>query len=306
MTRANDIVFQRVINRYAHTFAFASRFLPTAERHAITVLYVFCRVVDDIADELPPDAAVPMLDRWLEWVDALGSGDALAEPAPVPPNIEVGPQVLADALATVVTRHHVPALHLRELVDGVRTDATRTRVRTFEELNAFCYAAAGTVGLMMAHVLGVTSPEALARADRLGRAMQLTNVLRDVGEDWRRGRLYLPLDAIDAAGVDLSDFDHNVVSPALIAVMRDLIARARDWYDEGLSGVTLLPVRVRLPIYVAGRLYRAILGRIEANEYDVLTRRARTGRAEKVVELLRASATLSLTQVRSFASGRIS
>lgn len=305
MTRANSLAFQRVINHYAQTFAFASRFLPPHERHAVAVLYTFCRVVDDIADELPPEVAVPALDRWLTWIDALGSGAALPEPAPVPPMIDVAPQALAEALAAVVARHHVPVLHLRELVDGVRTDATRTRLRTFEELHAFCYAAAGTVGLMMAHVLGVTSPEALARAERLGLAMQLTNVLRDVGEDWRRGRLYLPLDALEARGVDLRDFDRGHVSSALEAVLRDLITRARAWYDDGLSGVSLLPARVRLPIYVAGRLYRAILGRIEANGYDVLNRRARTGRAEKVAELVRASVTLSLAQVRSSASTRI-
>ena len=114
--------FDIVINQYAHTFAFASRFLPTDERHAVAVLYTFCRVVDDIADELPPDVAIPALDRWLEWMDALGSGVPLPTAPPVPPMIDVPPQALAEALAAVVARHHVPVIHLRELVDGVRTD----------------------------------------------------------------------------------------------------------------------------------------------------------------------------------------
>jgi phytoene synthase len=288
---------EAIIRRYSHTFAFASRFLPIDERHAVAVLYTFCRVVDDIADELPPDVAIPALDRWLEWIDALGSGESLPTAPSVPPMIDVPPQVLAESLAAVVTRHHIPVLHLRELVEGVRTDATRTRIRNASELRAFCYAAAGTVGLMMAHVLGVTSPEGLERAERLGLAMQLTNILRDVGEDWRRGRLYLPLDAIEAHGVDLSDLDRATVSPALQGVLREHIEQARAWYVEGLAGVGLLPARVRLPILVAGRLYRAILRQIEVNGYDVLTRRARTSRLQKITALIRASVTLGSIQV---------
>jgi phytoene synthase len=186
---------------------------------------------------------------------------------------------------------------LRELVDGVRKDATRTRICNASELRAFCYAAAGTVGLMMAHVLGVTSPEALQRAERLGLAMQMTKILRDVGEDWRRGRLCLPLDAIDAHDVDLSDLDRATVSPALQAVLRVHIEQAQAWFDEGLAGVGLLPARVRLPVLVAGWLYRGILGRIEANGYDVLTQRARTSHLQKLLELVRASVTLSATRV---------
>ena len=298
MTQANELAFHRVISHYAHTFAFAARFLPTDARYAVAVLYTFCRVVDDIADDLPPAVAVPALDRWLEWIDALDRGDPLPHPTPVPPTIHVDPEELSQALARVIARHHVPVVHLRELVDGLRTDATRTQLRSFEELHTFCYAAAGTVGLMMAHVLGVSSPEALARAETLGLAMQLTNVLRDVGEDWRRGRLYLPLDAMHSRGVDLRDLDRGYVSSALEAVLRDLIAQARAWYDDGLSGVRLLPAHVRLPIFVAARLYRAILGRIESNGYDVLTARASTSRSEKLAELVRASVTLSVSRVR--------
>jgi phytoene synthase len=126
--------------------------------------------------------------------------------------------------------------------------------------------------------------------------MQLTNILRDVGEDWRRGRLYLPLDAIEAHGVDLSDLDRATVSPALQGVLREHIEQARAWYVEGLAGVGLLPARVRLPILVAGRLYRAILRQIEVNGYDVLTRRARTSRLQKITALIRASVTLGSIQ----------
>lgn len=295
--RRQQTVLDRVIGRYAHTFAFAARFLPAQERHAVAVLYTFCRVVDDLADELPAEVAVPALDHWLQWLDALGRREVFPTTPPVPPKLDVDARALAEELAVVVARHHIPVLHLRELVEGVRTDATRTRIRNASELRAFCYAAAGTVGLMMAHVLGVTSPEGLERAERLGLAMQLTNILRDVGEDWRRGRLYLPLDAIEAHGVDLSDLDRATVSPALQGVLREHIEQARAWYVEGLAGVGLLPARVRLPILVAGRLYRAILRQIEVNGYDVLTRRARTSRLQKITALIRASVTLGSIQV---------
>ncbi|MDQ3699618.1 MAG: squalene/phytoene synthase family protein, partial [Chloroflexota bacterium] len=176
----------------------------------------------------------------------------------------------------------VPSRCLRLLIEGVRSDTDRTAMQTFPELREYCYRVAGTVGLAMCHVLGATTPEACRRAERLGIAMQLTNCLRDVGEDLGRGRVYLPAD-------DLRRFDgsHDAltarqVTPPFVALMQHEVARARAYYEAGMPGIFLLPPECRLPILIAGRLYRAILGRIEARGYDVFTRRAATSGTHKV------------------------
>lgn len=182
-----------VIGTYAHTFAFASRFLPPVVREGVAVLYTFCRVVDDLADELPPEIGVPALDAWCDWLRAVDQGALPNGPGPMPPaRAYIDSVTMTDALAEVIVRFAIPVRYFVELVEGVRLDATRSRVQTTDGLHAFCYAAAGTVGRMMCHVLGTTTAEATDRAERLGIAMQLTNILRDVGEDWYRGRLYLP------------------------------------------------------------------------------------------------------------------
>ncbi|HEX8959064.1 MAG TPA: phytoene/squalene synthase family protein, partial [Solirubrobacterales bacterium] len=264
----------------ARTFAFAARFLPPEQRDATTVLYAFCRVIDDLADEpddLTPAAVRERLAAWRSWVATRGA-------APVPE-----PAALARATLEVVTRYEVPAAYLLGLIDGIESDLGPVRVPDYLALRRYCLRVAGTVGLAMCHVLGVRHPIALAAAAELGIAMQLTNVLRDVGGDLRRDRVYLPAD-------DLARFDYTAAKlfdayarggqpdAALKALLAFEVKRARAHYARGLAGVWLLPAPVRPSILMAGRLYRAILDRIEASDYDVLRRRAATSRATKVRE----------------------
>jgi phytoene synthase len=267
----------------ARTFGFAARFLPRPQAEAVTVLYAFCRFMDDLADDLPPRVGVPALDGWAAWLGAAGAGAPLPAAPALPGHPAATAAVLAEALGHLLARYRLPPVYLRSLLEGLRADATRTQVRDFAELREFSYRAAGTVGQAMCYLLGATSAEALHRAARLGIAMQLTNVLRDVGEDLGRGRVYLPAEELARFGVSPAALAERRVDAPFVALMRHQVARARAYYDAGLPGVFLLPPECRLPILVAGRLYRAILGSIEAQGYDVFSRRAATSGAQKVL-----------------------
>ncbi len=277
------VAFRRLLGSRARTFAFAARFLPEERRLAVEALYAFCRTVDDLADEYPTAVGRPRLDEWWRWVDGLERRRPGTPPAPAPDRPADENDLLTAALREVVERFGVPPRSLRLLVEGVRSDTERAAIGTFVELQEYCYRVAGTVGVALCHVLGAASPEAYGRAARLGMAMQLTNVLRDVGEDLGRGRVYLPAEDLarfDGAAAALSA---RRVTPPFVSLMRYEMARARTYYATGIPGVLLLPAECRLPILVAGRLYRAILGRIEAQGYDVFSRRAATSRPQKVL-----------------------
>lgn len=271
---------EALLERHARTFAFAARFLQPERRRPVVVLYAFSRTLDDLVDELDgPAAATPVaaeLEAWRAWLRAGRAGAAPREP-------------LGSMLAEVVDRHCIPVHYLTDLIDGLASDLTHCEFASFGQLHRYCYQVASTVGLAMAHVLDTTGPEALAAAADLGVAMQLTNILRDIGADLNRGRVYLPRDELLAAGssrehlVRLAASGHGP-DEALRRAMRHQIGRARSYYARGLAGVWLLPPDCRLTILIAGRLYRRILDVIERNGYDTLRQRAVTTRREKVRE----------------------
>jgi len=273
--------FARTFASRARTFGFAARFLPVARRRDATALYAFCRVIDDLADELPPEQGVPRLDAWLRWL-------ALTEAGQRPPPItgehasdESG--ALAEGVLRLVEGRGLPVRYLTQLVEGARQDAIRSTVSDFTELREFCYRMAGTVGLAMCYVLGATSDGARLSAERLGIAMQLTNVLRDVGEDLGRGRVYLPEDELRRFGVTRASLQARQPDERFTALMRFQVARARSYYSTALPGIFLLPRECRLGILVAARLYAAILSQIERQRYDVFSHRASTSPLQKVL-----------------------
>jgi phytoene synthase len=306
--------FARTFAVHARTFSFAARFLPRERRDAATVLYAFCRAVDDLADEVPAAIAVPALGGWARWLRRLEAGERPAAPV-VPLDLLVArpgapaeagragtmaaaaarqrargdaavamlvadTAALAATVVALVETHGVPARALRELVEGAQADATRVATGSFAELEAFCYSLAGTVGLAMCRLLG-GGAAADPYAARLGIAMQLTNVLRDIGEDLTRGRVYLPADEMRRFGVTRSALAQHRVDPPFVSLMRYQIDRARVYYATGLPGAYLLPPECRLAILVAGRLYAAILAQIERQRYDVFQQRAATSPLRK-------------------------
>ncbi len=264
----------RAVTRgHARSFYFASAALAPAKRRAAFALYAFCRRLDDLVDE-PDGADVAAIRARLDGaravVRALAAGVDGAARA-VPPWHPTELAALGDTLA----RHRIPAEPLLELVRGVEMDLTPRPFATRVELDAYCYRVAGTVGEMMAAVLGARDPVALAPAADLGRAMQLTNILRDVAEDLARGRLYLPLDDLAAAGVGVADLARGRVDGAFRRLMAAEIDRARRLYRRALAGVRhIADARSRLAVRLMAAIYADILRVIEAQGYDVFARRA--------------------------------
>jgi len=171
-------------------------------------------------------------------------------------------------------RFGIPDGYIVQLLDGLAYDVARYRCQNFIQLSQYCYRVACTVGLMSMHITGYHSSNAIPFAIRLGVALQLTNILRDVGEDWRTGRLYLPLEELEAFGLGEADIAAGVVTDRWRSFMRFQIERARRLYKEALPGVSLLHRDGRFAIAAAGELYRAILDQIEANDYNVFQQRA--------------------------------
>jgi phytoene synthase len=231
--------------RGSKSFYFATRFFPAELAASAHAVYWFCRTTDDIVDENPDiGAARAELEQWRE-----GLKGALA-------GASDGPVILRH-FARACARHQIPAEYAFELIEGMRMDLEGVRYRNFEELRVFCYRVASTVGLMMSHVIGYEG-DALPYAEDLGVAMQLTNILRDVGEDLGRGRIYLPAE-------ELAEF---------VKLMAFQAERARHYYAKSMPGIAMLRPEGRFAVEIAARVYRGILNEIEAMDYDVFRRRA--------------------------------
>jgi phytoene synthase len=263
-----------VARQLARTFYYGSRFLPPDQRAATWAIYAFCRIADDIVDE--GASVAESRGRLASWCEALIATYRGTPRGPV-----------MTAWADMLTRFPVPLAPALELLDGVAMDLEPRRYPTFAALHQYCYRVAGTVGLLMAPVLGYEHPSALTAAVDLGVAMQLTNILRDVGEDLARGRIYLPTDELERFGYRERDLHRRVVTPAFVALMEFQIARAEEYYQRGLAGVTALRPDSRLAIALSATLYRAIHGRIRRNGYDVFRQRAHVPLAGKLAAVPR-------------------
>lgn len=254
---------------HSRTFYLASGLLPSAKRRAVRALYAFCRFSDDLVDRRGGDRQ-QALERW-----------RLSALNPNPP----ADDLVAVAWAETRKRHRIPWLYAEDLIDGVARDLVVTRYPSFDALVDYCYGVASTVGLMAMHIIGFSGPEAIAYAVRLGVAMQLTNVLRDVGEDWRAGRVYLPQDEMAAFGISEAGIAAGRADERWCTFIRFQITRARRLYAEALPGITFLPTDGRFAVAAAAELYRAILDDIEAHDGDVFIQRAHLGWWDKVRRL---------------------
>lgn len=260
---------QELTRQHSRTFFIASALLPAEQRRAMRALYAFCRVSDDLVDEGGSDGAA----RLQDWRRRSLSSHPMSDE----------PVVLAWADARA--RYAIPRQYAEQLLDGIGSDLKPARYQSFAELAQYCYAVASTVGLMSIHIVGYAGHEAIPYAVRLGVALQLTNILRDIGEDWRNGRLYLPLEELAAFGLSEAEIDNGVIDERWRAFMRFQIARARRLYEQALPGIALLERSGRLAIGAAAELYRAILDDIEAHDYDVFRRRAFVSDRKKLMLL---------------------
>lgn len=259
---------QRIIHHHSKSFYFSTQFLPPPQRQAVRALYAFCRNTDDIVDMATDDPA-RALAEWVRQVQA-----------PTPPRQH--PVLLA--WYDTRRRYHLPDTLINELLAGVAMDLTIRRYATFVDLWLYCYRVASVVGLLSMGIIG-SAPGAEAYAIKLGVALQLTNILRDVGEDARRGRVYLPQEDLERFGLSDGDILNGVQDVRFQALMEAQIARARQLYAESWAGVMLLPPECRLAVGAAAWVYCGILDKVVANRYDVYRKRAHLTLREKLAML---------------------
>lgn len=277
-------VCRRVTAKYSKTFYTGTMLMAPAKRRAIWAIYVWCRRTDELVDG--PQAqftSEKTLDRWESQLESIFAGCPVDD----------------EDVALVDTLEQFPLdiQPFRDMIAGQRMDLHRNRYETFEDLELYCYRVAGTVGLMSTKVMGVdtqlqTAPwsqqqqlDPTPQAIALGIANQLTNILRDVGEDARRGRIYLPLEDLAAFDYTEADLMASVVDDRWRAIMAFQIDRARRFYAEAESGIGLLSEDARWPVWSALALYRQILDVIEDNGYDVFTQRAFVPSLRKLLTL---------------------
>ncbi len=270
-------VCARLTRVHSKTFFLASGLLPRHKREAVRALYAFCRITDDIVDAQDGslEARRTTLENWRE--------------------LALNPQPTADndiraaaayAWSHARARYHVPVGYAEQLIDGVSRDLQHQRYTTFDALAVYAYGVASTVGLMAMHIIGFKGEEALPYAVKLGVGLQLTNILRDVAEDWCAGRLYLPTDELAAYGLAETDLERMTQSGTCDnrwrEFMRFQIKRTRQLLKDGKPGIRLLNRDGRLAIMAAADLYGAILSDIESRDYNVFSHRAYISTAKKL------------------------
>ncbi|MCO5590841.1 hypothetical protein L7F22_044816 [Adiantum nelumboides] len=267
-----------VCEEYAKTFYLGTLLMTPERRKAIWAIYVWCRRTDELVDgPNAPHITPSALDRWEQRLDDIFDGKPY--------------DMLDAALADTVSKFPIDIQPFRDMIDGMRMDLVKARYENFDELYLYCYYVAGTVGLMSVPVMGI-SPDSKATTESvfnaalaLGIANQLTNILRDVGEDARRGRIYLPRDELAQFGILESDIFSSQVTDKWRAFMRIQIKRARMFFDISEQGVRELDKDSRWPVWASLTLYRQILDSIEANDYNNFTKRAYVGKWKKILSL---------------------
>jgi 15-cis-phytoene synthase len=267
---------KRVAKAQARNFYYGFRLLPAEKHAALCALYAFMRWVDDISDD-PGDSA------------AKGEGLALARDA-----VEraargdgSGP-VFLPALADTISRYRIPRGYLDELIAGAEMDLHGAAYRTFDDLRLYCHRVAGIVGQCCVHVFGFQDARALELADRLGLAFQLTNILRDVAQDYALGRVYLPQEDLERFGCARESLPVAPPREAARELVRFEAERARGFYEEGAALLPLVGEDSRAALWALARIYGGLLGKMEARNYDVTGARVGLSAAEKTWILLRA------------------
>ncbi len=242
------------------SFYYSFLFLPPDRRRAITALYAFCREVDDVVDECPD----PQLARArLAWWRAELAGTYAGKPS----------HPVMQSFAEAAHAFNLPQELLAEIIDGMEMDLSQTRYADFKALHLYCYRVASVVGLLAAEIFGYADRRTLKYAHDLGLAFQLTNIIRDVGEDARRGRIYLPADELERFGVSAEDILHGRSSDAFRRLMEFQIERAEQYYEQAFAQLPAQDRRAQRPGLVMAAIYRTLLREIRRDGCRVLDRR---------------------------------
>ncbi|HSA54217.1 MAG TPA: phytoene/squalene synthase family protein [Gemmatimonadaceae bacterium] len=284
-TSSHDAAYcAAVVTRHARTFALASALLPSEKRRGAFAVYAFCRRADDLVDAADPEDPTSSGERLRAYRESVTSalGNAATSGAALFPGSPPSPDPVLRELAWAVRRFDIPTAALEELLDGVARDLVPTTYATWDALTSYAEGVASSVGEMCAAVFGVPRREhartrAIGHARTLGVAMQLTNILRDVGEDARRGRCYLPEEDLAGFGftvVDVLERRLHPRWPQWRALMRFEIARARALYQAALPGIDLLHPDAQRCVLACASGYAGILSALERLDFDCLSRRA--------------------------------
>lgn len=273
---------RQITAKYSKTFYLATLLMSQAKRRAIWAIYVWCRRTDELVDGPTAEIITPeTLGLWEAQLESIFAGRPVED--------------LDVALVDTIQRFPLEIQPFRDMIAGQRMDLYRSRYETFEELNLYCYRVAGTVGLMSTAVMGLdtasfTTPWGryqepyipTEEAITLGIAKQLTNILRDVGEDARRGRIYIPLEDLARFNYAEQDLFKGVVNERWWELMQFQIQRTRQVYAKAEKGISHLSPDARWPVWAAMMSYSQILGRIERNQYDVFRQRAYVPQLQKL------------------------
>ena len=242
------------------SFYFSFMFLPKDKRRAITALYAFCREVDDVVDECTDElVARTKLNWWREQLALIYSGK------PQHP--------VAQALVPIVKRYNMPQEHLLEIIDGMEMDLNQLRYPDFKSLQLYCYRVASVVGLLAAEIFGYTDRRTLKYAHDLGIAFQLTNIIRDVGEDARRNRIYLPMDELQQFGVTAADILNSKETESFRKLMTFQIERAQRYYRQALENLPTVDRKSQRTGLIMAAIYQATLNEVMASGCHVLKER---------------------------------
>lgn len=265
-----------VIDYHAKSFSFASRFLPEDKKWATYAVYAFCRYTDNIIDN-PRDRSE---EELLEEIDELETELRLSEKYGESEHPAISAFVISSK------EFNIPYKYAYDLIKGVKMDMYISSYETFDDLYVFCYRVASVVGLMMTYVLGFKGEDTLEYAEKLGIAMQLTNILRDIQEDKNSGRIYLPKEDLDKFGVSEIDINTENFNDNFRELMIFQIERANKYYMEAEPGIKKLDKESRFAIYAASRIYSGILPKIKEVDYNPFYGRVFVPSYKKVLALI--------------------
>lgn len=267
---------ERVEKKHGTSYYIATLFFPKKIKEAVFILYAFVRTPDEYVDN-PREGSDPRtnLIQWKsDWEHAYKTGTSDND--------------LLIATAEVFKMYTIPFDLSIEFIDAMIQDVTVSRYETYQELQAYMRGSAQVVGLMLTYIMGYKDPRAFEYAEKLGEAMQLTNFLRDIQEDYvSRGRIYLPQEDMRSYGVTEEMIYEKHVTPEFIHLMKSEISRARRLFREADLGICMLSSRTQFPVRLASRLYEKILDKIEEEKYNIFTKRVRSSTLEKIILILK-------------------
>lgn len=272
-----DFVYAKsVIDYYAKSFSFAVKLLPEEKKWATYAVYAFCRYTDNIIDnprqrsEFEISTEISSLENELKLAQKYNESE---HPA-------------ISAFAISAKEFNIPYKYAFELIEGVKMDTYKTKYETFDELYVFAYRVASVVGLMMSYILGFKNEETLKYAEKLGVAMQLTNILRDIKEDKTRGRIYIPLEDIERFGVSIQDFMSERFTDRFKDLMKFQVDRTLEFYKDSEKGIPMLNKDSRFTIYAASKIYGQILDKLQKLDYNPFLGRVYVPKYQKLSALL--------------------